>query len=144
MADGRSRVLRFSPSGALHTLTGAAAAFGLSAVGALAGGIVAGTIDGRDLIPDRFIPALWALIAGVGTIAAGATVAESAGRHASRSVAIAGGLLFLAVYEIMLSVESTGVEGAELQTVFLVPLAYIALLALGIWLHRRRARRRSD
>jgi hypothetical protein len=79
----------------------------------------------------------------VGAIAAGATVGDIAGRHASRSIAIAGGILFLAVYEITLSIESTGIEGTELPTVLLVPLAYTALLALGVWLHRRRARRRT-
>lgn len=77
-------------------------------------------------------------MAAVGTVAAGVTVADVAGRRAVTSIVIASGLASVGLREIMRSVETTGAEGVELPIVLAVVAVFGGLLSLGVVLHRRR------
>lgn len=119
-------------------LTGVATAFGLSACAVVLGAFLARALDIIDLLPDGYAPLATALLAAVGTVGAGATVEEVAGRRAAHSIAVAGVLAFLGLREIMRSVETTGAEGSELPIVAGFAVLFVALLGLGTWLRRRR------
>jgi hypothetical protein len=136
MADARAGIL----PRALQNLTGVAAAFGLSVVGAVLGGMAAILIGRTDALPDQLIVPLWVALAAVGTVAAGATVADIAARDAWRAIVIAGCILFLAMFEIMQSVEATAAEATEWPTLIAVAVVYTGLLAVGVWLHARLGR----
>lgn len=123
---------------AAGTLTGVAAAFGLSASGIVVGAVLAFWLETLDFIPEGWGPIAWVLLAAVGTAAAGATVAEVAGRSAALSIVVAGILVLIGLWEIVRSVESTGTEGFELPVVVGSALVFAGLLAAGAWLRRRR------
>ena len=126
---------------ALRTLTGVAAAFGLSASGIVLATLLARLLDARDLLPDRFGMAAWVMLAALGIAGAGATVAEVAGGRALHSILIAGGLVFAGLWQIMLTVEATGAEGGELPVVAALAGIFTALLGVGARLHRWRSTR---
>lgn len=130
---------------AVSTLTGVAAAFGLSASGLVLGALLARGLDTLDVLPDGFGTAPLAVIAAVGVVGAGATVAEVSGGRARPPILIAGGLLFAGLWQILRSVESTGAEGGELPVVVAVAVTFIALLGAGARLQRYGSRRvRND
>jgi hypothetical protein len=126
--------------GVVDTLTGVAAAFGLSASGTVIGAMLARLLDTLEVLPDHWAPAAWIVFAMLGTIAAGATVAEVAGLRAWLAIGIAGVLAAGGLWEIMQSVETTGAEGVELPVVLVFGAGFIALLAAGAWLRGRGAR----
>jgi hypothetical protein len=126
--------------GLVATLTGVAAAFGLSASGVVLGGLLARWLDTLDFLADGYAPAAWAVFAAVGTVGAGATVAEVAGRRAPRAIVIAGGLAVLGLSEIFVSVETTGAEGIELPVTMVLALAFAGLLGAGAAIRTRRTR----
>lgn len=122
----------------LSTFTGVAAAFGLSASGIVLGTLLARLLDTLDVLPDRFGTAAWVLFAAVGIAGAGATVVDVAGSRALYSILIAGGLVFAGLWQIMLTVESTGAEGGELPVVAALAGIFTALLSTGARLRRSR------
>lgn len=126
------------PAGLVPTLTGVAAAFGLSASGLVVGAMLARLLDTVDAYPDPYAPWATVVFAVVGVTGAGATVAEVAGRRAPWSIGIAGVLVFGALIEIMRSVETTGAEGVDVHYVLGFSAAFTALLAAGAWLRMRR------
>lgn len=119
-------------------LTGVATAFGLSACAVVLGAFLARGLDIIELLPDGYAPSATAVFAAVGTVGAGATVAEVAGRRALHAIVIAGVLVFFGLREIMRSVETTGAEGSELPVVAGFAVLFVVLLGLGTWLRRRR------
>jgi hypothetical protein len=123
----------------VSTLTGVAAAYGLSASGIALGALLARWLDTSDILPEGSAPTTWVLLGAVGTAAAGATVADIAGQWWRRSVASAGILAFIGLWEIFQSVEATGVEGAELPVIAAVAVAFAGLLSAGAWCYRRLA-----
>lgn len=125
----------------LSTLTGVAAAFGLSASGIVLGALLARWLDGLDVLPDRLGTVAWVVFAAVGIAGAGATVAEVAGSLARRSILIAGALVYAGLWQIMRSVESTGAEGGELPVVSALAAVFMALLGAGLGLRRRHPTR---
>jgi F0F1-type ATP synthase assembly protein I len=133
-APAQSRI-----TGLISTLTGVAAAFGLSASGMLVGAFLAVWLDEHDVLPEGSAPWAWVVFAAVGTVAAGATVADVARRSATLSIAIAGALMFGCLWEVDQSVETTGAEGVEVPLVVLFAVAFTGLLGAGAWLRRRRA-----
>jgi predicted tellurium resistance membrane protein TerC len=126
-----------SPSGVVRTATGVAAAFGLSAIGALVGITLAIELNRLDKIGDALLPVVAVVVAAAGTVAAGATVADVAGKNASLSIAVAGLMVFLAADEILRGVESTGADRTEGPVAVLIAVAFTALLAAGARLGRR-------
>lgn len=134
----RPAVSRRRAFGFVSTLTGVAAAFGLSASGLVVGAMIARLLDTLDAYPDPYAPWAAVVFAVIGVTGAGAMVAEVAGRRARWSIGIAGLLLFGALFEILRSVETTGAEGAELPYVIGFSAAFTALLATGAWLRTRR------
>jgi hypothetical protein len=125
-------------SGLVSTLTGVAAAFGLSATSLVVGAFIARWLETRDFIPEGSAPVAWACIVGLGTTAAGATVADVAGRWATWSIAVAGVIVLVGLWEIARSVETTGAEGAEPPLILVSAALYALLLSAGAQLHRRR------
>jgi hypothetical protein len=125
-------------TGLVHTLTGIAAAFGLSASALVAGAFLAVWLDPREFLPEGSGPAALVVVAAAGTAAAGATVADVAGRSATLSILIAGALAFVGLWEIVLTVETTGVEGVELPVILGIAVTFTGLLSGGAWLRRRR------
>jgi hypothetical protein len=123
----------------VSTLTGVAAAYGLSASGIVAGGLLARWLDTSDILPEGSAPTTWVVLAAAGTAGAGATVADIAGRWWKRSVIIAGFLAFVGLWEIFQSVEGTGAEGAELPLIGGVAVAFSLLLGAGAWCYLRFA-----
>lgn len=118
-------------------VTGVATAFGLTASGIVLGGILARLLDVAELLPDGYAPVAWLVLSVVGTLGAGATVADVAGAKTSAAVGIAGTVLFVSVFEVMRSVETTGAEGAELPLVVFVAALFVGLLGAGARLYRR-------
>lgn len=120
------------------TVSGVAAALGLSVAGVVLGAMAARALDASEAVPDRVAHPTWLVLAMLGTIGSGAMVADVAPGRARRSAIIAGAIVFLVIFEIMRSVESTGVEGTEWPVVLGVSTAYVGLLLAGIWIGDRR------
>jgi hypothetical protein len=146
VVDGSSRNLRLSlsPSGVVRTATGVAAAFGLSAIGALAGITLAVELNRVDKIGDALLPVVTVIVMAAGTVAAGATVGDVAGKNASHSIVIAGLMVFLAADEILRGVESTGADRTKGPVAVMIAVVFTLLLAAGARLGRRRRRRDSS
>lgn len=120
-------------------LGGFAASYGLSASGLVLGAFVARGLETLEALPDGSAPMATVVLAAGGTVAAGATAAEVAGRGVRWSIGAAGVVLFLALVVMMRAVEATGAEGAALPLVAAISIGFTGLLAGGAWLRRRRA-----
>jgi hypothetical protein len=131
-------------TGVVTTFTGVAAAFGLSATGLASGAFAARWLETRDFIPEGSAPVALAFLAALGTTAAGATVADVAGRWASLAIAIAGVIALVGLWEVAQSVETTGAEGADPPLILGTAAMFALLLSAGARLQRRRTARTAE
>lgn len=100
--------------------------------------MAARALDASAAVPGHIAHPTWLVLAALGTVGSGVMVADVAPQQARRSAVIAGTIVFLVVFEIMRSVESTGVEGAEWPVVAAISVGYVALLLIGVRLRELR------
>lgn len=118
-------------------ITGVAVALGMSTTGIVLGALAARGLDASTAIPGHVSQPAFLALSVIGVVCSGGMVAHVASSHARTASVVAGTIVFLATFEIMRSVESTGVEGAEWPLLLGISIGYFLLLLVGIAMHRR-------